>query len=209
MINETFRFVGPAINPQLRHDDFPFEELGQGPIVYISLGTVHQGSISFYQTCFQAFADYPAQFILSVGRQTPMERLGAIPDNFIVRPFVPQLEVLQRSDLFITHGGINSLHEGLYYGVPLVIIPHQFEQLLNARRVAARGAGRILDEQLAKKPLTAVILRQVVEEVLSQPGYTAAAQEAQRLLEATGGYQQAASELQAYTSLHGVRSTLI
>jgi hypothetical protein len=150
--------------------------------------------------CFAAFADFRAQFILSVGRQTGPDLLGPIPANFIVRPSVPQLEVLQRTDIFITHGGINSVHEGLYYGVPLILIPHQFEQLLNARCVAARGAGLISEARLQRKPITPALLRQALEESLSEPRYREAARELQQSMHATGGYQGAANQIQAYVS---------
>jgi MGT family glycosyltransferase len=199
LINDTFRFVGPSINPQMRPDrDFPFQELGEGLVVYISLGTVHHGRAEFYKACFQAFADYPAQFVLSAGRDTNIASLGEIPANFIARPSVPQLELLQHTDLFITHGGINSLHEGLYYGVPLILIPHQQEQLLNARRVEAQGAGLIIPDQLERGRLTAATLRHALEEALSKPSYQEAANKVQHLLRASGGYRQAADEIQAF-----------
>jgi MGT family glycosyltransferase len=200
IIDETFRFVGPSINPQTRSEDFPFESLGQELVVYISLGTVHSTQPEFFRTCFEAFADFRAQFILAVGRQTDLNRLGPIPANFIVRPSVPQLEVLQRAEVFITHGGINSVHEGLYYGVPLILIPQQFEQLLNARCVAARGAGLILDARLRGKPITTTQLRQALQVALSEPRYRAAAGELQRSMQGAGGYQEAANQIQAYIS---------
>ena len=196
IIDDTFCFVGPAINPQVRSEEFPFDALGQKPIIYLSLGTVHHTNTAFYNTCFDAFADYPGQFILSVGRNTNIDELGSIPSNFIVRTFVPQLEILQRADVFITHGGINSVHEGLYYGVPLILIPHQFEQLLNARCVTARGAGLIIDEQLRQKKVPATRLRKALHEVLSSPHYTENAKEIQKLLRETGGFKQAADEIQ-------------
>jgi MGT family glycosyltransferase len=198
IVDQTFRFVGPSIDPRKHNQDFPFEALGQGPLVYISLGTIHSTHTAFYRSCFEAFADHPAQFILSVGKQTNIQELGPIPANFIVRPSVPQLEILERTDIFITHAGMNSVHEGLYYGVPLVLVPHQFEQLLNARCVAARGAGYIIDDQIRRKPITAGALRQALAAVSSEPHYREAAQELQRSLRATGGYRQAADEIQAY-----------
>ena len=198
ILDESFRFVGPSINPQTRRGDFPFEALGQGPVVYISLGTVHSTQPEFFRTCFEAFAGFQAQFILSAGRQTDLNSLNPIPANFIVRPSVPQLEVLQRTDVFITHGGINSVHEGLYYGVPLILIPHQFEQLLNARCVAACGAGLILEARLQHQRVTTVQLRQALEATLSEPRYREAARKLQQSMRATGGYQEAADQLQAY-----------
>lgn len=200
LIDETFRFIGPSINPQTRSEDFPFDALGQEPVVYISLGTVHSTQPEFFRTCFEAFADFRARFILSVGKQTNISELGLCPPNFLVRPSVPQLEVLQRTDIFISHGGINSVYEGLYYGVPLILIPQQFEQLLNARCVAARGAGLIIEARLLQKPITAELLRQTLGVTLSQSRYREAARELQKSVRTTGGYQQAANEIQAYLS---------
>jgi MGT family glycosyltransferase len=202
IIDETFRFVGPSIDPQmrpqLRGEDFPFEALGAGPVVYISMGTVHTAPVEFLRACFQAFGEVRGQFILAAGQQADLSALGPVPANFIVRPSVPQLAILERADVFITHGGINSVHEGLYHGVPLVLIPHQFEQLLNARCVAARGAGLILEERLLGKPLGAARLRQALEAVRAEPRYREAARALQQAVRATGGYRLAADEIQAY-----------
>jgi MGT family glycosyltransferase len=198
IIDETFRFVGPSIDLRTRGEDGLFETLEQGPLVYISLGTVHSTHTAFFRTCFEAFGDHSGRFVLSVGEQTDIGGLGPIPANFIVRPTVPQLQVLQRADVFITHGGMNSVHEGLYYGVPLILIPHQFEQLFNARCVAARGAGLIIDDRLSRRTIAATALRQALDTVMSEPRYRGAAMNLQRSLRATGGYQQAASEIQAY-----------
>jgi MGT family glycosyltransferase len=196
---DTPLIVGPSINPHARHDDdFPFDALAQKPVVYISMGTVHHAQSAFYQTCFAAFSDYPAQFVLSTGRDSDPKTLGDIPANFIARPSVPQLDVLQHSDAFITHGGMNSIHEGLFYGVPLILIPQQLEQLLNARCVEKHGAGIILDQALNQQAITAADLRAALEAVLSQGQYRAGAQTVQETLRATGGYRQAADEIQAY-----------
>ena len=197
IIDDSFHFVGPAISPQIRSEDFPFDALKQKPVIYLSLGTVHTNP-EFYRTCFRAFANSPAQFVLAVGKHTNIAELGAIPPNFIVRTFVPQLEILQRADVFITHGGINSVHEGLYYGIPLILIPHQFEQLLNARCVTARDAGLIIDEQIQHKPVTAEKLRQSLQKVLANPHFAENAKRVQKILRETGGFQQAADAIQSY-----------
>ena len=203
LIDQTFHFVGPSLNPQMRDGDFPFYALGQRPAIYISLGTVHSTRSEFYRQCFEAFAGYPAQFILSAGTHTDMKELGAIPPNFIVRPFVPQLEVLQHVDAFITHGGLNSVQEGLYYGVPLILIPQQLEQFLNAKAVAARGAGLLISDQLMHGHVRASTLCQAGEAILADPRYREAAGALQKTLHATGGYRQAADAIQQYLAEKG------
>jgi hypothetical protein len=205
LIDGTFRFVGPSIESGSRGEEPPLAALGLDAadterVVYISLGTILVAGEAFVRACFDAFADFPARFVFSVGRQTPLDGIGPVPANFVVRQSVPQLEVLQRTDAFVTAAGMNSVHEGLYHGVPLVLVPQQFEQLLNARRVAARGAGVLIDARLRGKPVTAAALREATASVLSDPRYRSAAGELRRSLRASGGYRQAADELQAYAA---------
>jgi MGT family glycosyltransferase len=196
-IDERFRFIGPAINPATREGDFPFEQLQRKPVVYISLGTIHSGgSTEFYQQCFEAFADHPGQFILSAGKNTDLSQLRGIPANFIVRNSVPQLEVLQHADLFITHGGMNSISEGLWYGVPLVVIPQQLEQAANAILVERKGAGIVLGGHAPYGRVSTKALREAADKVLSTPRYVQAAQEVGRSFREAGGYIRAADEIE-------------
>jgi MGT family glycosyltransferase len=174
-VDETFRFVGPMIDPDTRGGDAPFEITGPDPLVYISLGTLHLGSVDFFRQCFEAFADMPARFLLSVGKQTDLATLGRIPANFVVRSVVPQLAVLQHASVFLTHGGMNSALEALWCAVPLVAIPQQVEQLLIGLTVAARGAGLVLRGHVAGRRVTAAELRAAVERALSEPSFTQAA----------------------------------
>lgn len=93
---------------------------------------------------------------------------------------------------------MNSVHEGLYYGVPLIIIPHHFEQFINGQAVEIQGAGMIVDSQRQRGHFTAIELQRALETILAEPRYRLAAQKVQQTLRATGGYQQAADEIQAY-----------
>jgi MGT family glycosyltransferase len=196
IIDDTFHFVGPSIDPGTRTERFSADSLGPDPVVYVSLGTVHSRDPAFFRACFQAFHDVPKQFVMSIGRQIDVEALGTVPDNCIVRPSVPQLEILQRADVFITHGGINSVLEGLYYGVPLILVPHQFEQLINARCVAERGAGLIVHARMQHQPVTAGSLRMALDTVLNDPRFRTSARELQASLQGRGGYHEAASLIQ-------------
>jgi len=197
-INGRFRHTGPSIQPNTRKPhDFPFDQLKDNPIVYISMGTIHQQTASFYRTCYQAFADFPAQFVLTLGQQLNPADLGAAPANFIVQSYVPQLELLPKVDLFITHGGINSVQEGLYFGVPLVVVPQQMEQMLNGRLVAKHGAGIVL----GKRPLPTVTpqtLRNNIENMLSNKSYATAAQIIGDSFKKSGGYIRAVDDIVAF-----------
>lgn len=197
-IDERFRFVGPSIDPTIRESNFPFDQLEDKTTVYVSLGTVNYQNNAFYQTVFTAFADYLAQFILSVGKYTDIAQLGAIPDNFIVRNYVPQLDALQRADAFITHGGMNSVHEGLYYGVPEIVVPRQFEQLLNGKRVVQEGAGILLGDKRPYGRVAAGAIRSALDDLLTVSHYRQQAARIGKTLRDSGGYVRVCDEIEAF-----------
>jgi MGT family glycosyltransferase len=198
-IDATFRFVGPMLDRETRGDS-GLELAGSEPVVYMSLGTLHRATEGFYRACLAAFADMPVRFVVSVGHQVDMQAVGTVPRNAVLRASVPQLAVLQRAAVFITHGGMNSVLEGLASGVPLLVIPQQPEQLLIGLHAAARGAGVVRREHLAGQHVDAATLRRDVEQILGTPRFKAAAADLQKVVHATGGIRQAADEIQAFAS---------
>lgn len=200
-VDETFRFVGPSINPATRDGDFDFSQLNEGKMVYISLGTINYLDHAFYQAAFEAFRDYPAQFVLSVGQNTDISALGDIPANFIVKNYVPQLDILQRADAFITHGGMNSVHEGLYYGVPEIVVPQQMEQLLNGLRVKNVGAGILLGEKIPYGRVVAAELREALDGILSNESYQQKAEYYGKSLKDAGGYIKAVELIEEFVGV--------
>lgn len=112
------------------------------PIIYISLGTIIS-SKAFYRKGLAAFADKPVSVILSTGKMDP-KKLGKLPDNLYAYNFVPQVEVLQKCKLFITHGGMNSVCEAMACGVPMLVLPILNDQPINAAQVVELKIGRKL-----------------------------------------------------------------
>ena len=198
-IDDSFHFVGPSINTETRETaDFPWHLLQNGrPAVYISLGTVYHDKMDFYQMAFATLADHRAQFVLSAGRTTDIAALGPVPDNFIVRNFVPQLELLPRVNAFITHGGMNSINEGLYFGVPLVVVPQQMEQTLNARQTARHGAAIVLGDRPPYGRTTPTDLSTALDTVLADGTYRQNAKRIGQSFREAGGYQRAADLITA------------
>ena len=198
-IDDSFHFVGPSILAATRKQtDFPWDSLDpQRTKIYLSLGTLYSNNIEFYRNVFTAFSSHPAQFILSVGEQTDLHALGPVPGNFIVKPSVPQLDLLQKVDLFITHGGMNSVNEALYYGVPLVVVPQQIEQAINGRQVARQGAGILLADRPPYGRLDDSVLQRAVDKALADPAYRQNAERIGQSFHKAGGYQRAADIITA------------
>ena len=74
-----------------------------------------------------------------------------IPNNIHVYQSVPQIKVLKQADIFVTHGGMNSISESLVQGVPMVVIPFMSDQPVNARRIEELGLGKKLEHTLLNK----------------------------------------------------------
>ena len=170
-IDERCHYIGATFDPETRESDLDPELAahveGPEPLVLVSLGTLHSGTDAFFRACFDVLADLPARVLLAVGSHTDPGRLGPPPANTLVRASVPQLEVLRHTAVFVTHGGMNSALEGLANGVPLVVVPQQFEQLLIGRAVAERGAGVVLRHNLSNRPVPPIELRAAVQLALT------------------------------------------
>ncbi len=190
--DEQYLFVGPPILPRYQTIAFPFDKLeSERPLLYISLGSIVTNQLAFYQSCFEAFGEQPWQVVLSIGKETDLAQLGSVPKNFLLSSYVPQLEILPRTQVFVTHAGTISVMESLYFGVPMVLIPQQFEQQWHARRTVDLGAGLLLD----KNEVTATTLHEAVERIAKDASYREHAQQLQQATRAAGGQQRAAAAL--------------
>ncbi|RAV00235.1 macrolide family glycosyltransferase [Paenibacillus sp. YN15] len=197
---EEYAFVGPSIAPRHSREDALFAELKGTSLIYISLGTVFNQAVGFYKLCLQALGDTEHTVVLSIGDKVAVADLGAIPGNFMVRQSVAQTEILRHTKLFITHGGMNSVHEGLYNGVPMIVIPQSADQPVIAGQAAKVGAGLPLHMQ----SLTAGQLRQAVDEVLSRPSFREAAAAMRESFRSSGGARQAVNEIFRFKERHRI-----
>jgi MGT family glycosyltransferase len=195
--DDRYAFVGPLFESRGDADDFPWSSLRHRRLVYVSLGTLFNDALPFYRACFDALSAVDAQVVLSVGRRISVGALGTAPPNFLVRTHVPQIELLTKTTVFVTHGGMNSVSESLFNAVPMVIIPQMGEQEIVGRRVEQLGAGAFL----AKDDVTAERLRSSVETVLAGDGFAAQARALSASLKTAGGVVRAADAVQSFTRL--------
>lgn len=149
--SDKYVFVGPSIRPV----ESEVEKV-KDKLIYISMGTVNNDMLPLYNQFIAAFAKTDYQVIMSVGSLVPMEKFGKLPENISVFPGVDQIAVLQKADAFISHCGMNSVNESLYFGVPLVMLPQTSEQGGVAERVFQLGAGMKLEKTDEVSVLNAV-----------------------------------------------------
>ena len=97
-------------------------------------------------------------------KKIDIEKLGEIPDNFLVYQYCQQPQILAMTDVFITHGGINSINEALLINsVPMIVIPQFADQFINAKLVESNEAGIALN----KNNITPEILINSVNNILN------------------------------------------
>ncbi|KFN03730.1 glycosyl transferase [Bacillus clarus] len=200
VFDESYKFVGPSIATRKEVGSFPIENLKDEKVIFISMGTVFNEQPGLYEKCFEAFKDIDATVVLVVGKKINISQFENIPNNFKLYNYVPQLEVLKHTDAFVTHGGMNSSSEALYYGVPLVVIPVTGDQPLVAKRVAEVGAGI----RLNRKEITSELLREAVKKVMDDVTFKENSHKVGESLRDAGGYKKAIEEIVQFMSNYQV-----
>lgn len=184
-----FHYTGPYHNPSSRHPvDFPWDKLVDQPLIYASMGTLQNRLTHVFEAIAAACCDLDAQLVISLGGSAEPDSMPALPGTPLIVRYAPQLELLQRAALTITHAGMNTVLESLTYGVPMVAIPVTNDQPGVATRVAWTGAGEILP----LGQLQTETLRQRVQTVLTQPSYRHNAARLQTAIQQSGGTGKAA-----------------
>ncbi|MED2760743.1 glycosyltransferase [Bacillus thuringiensis] len=191
LFDESYKFVGPSVATRKEVGSFPTEDLKNEKVIFISMGTVFNEQPALYEKCFEAFKDVDATVVLVVSKKINISQFENIPKNFKLYNYVPQLEVLQHADVFVTHGGMNSSSEALYYGVPLVVIPVTGDQPFVAKRLIEVGAGITLN----RNELTSELLRETVKKVMDDVTFKENSRKVGESLRNAGGYQRAVEEI--------------
>lgn len=181
----NYHFVGPAVDDRAE-EPFSFEKSGN-PLVYISFGTLMHADKCFWKKLIAAFAGKRVEVVCSVGSEKLVRALGDLPSNVRVFAKVPQLTLLCRATLFVTHGGMNSVNEALYYGVPMIVLPFGLDQPLVGRELERRKLGRVI----APRELTAARLWRTAKELLRDPEARKARLAMKRKMQASGGNREA------------------
>jgi MGT family glycosyltransferase len=185
-----FHYTGPFHDERGREPVlFPWDKVTDKPLIYASLGTLVNGLDALYKHILEAVDPLEdVQVVLSVGKNINPENLGPIPSNTIVVRSAPQIELLKRAALCITHAGLNTTLESLAHGVPMVAIPIGYDQPGAAARIAYHGTGEFIEVD----DLTTDRLRDLIEKVLQNPSYRERADYFQKVISKMRGLDVAA-----------------
>src|SRR6266403_561799 len=191
---KQFHYAGPFHDGKGRPDfPFPWDKLTGEPIVYASMGTVQVGNPDLFSTIAAAVSKHRGlQLVLAIGNILRPEQIGSVPNNAIVVNNAPQLELLKKASVCITHAGFNTVLEALTQGVPQVAIPVTHEQPGVAARIAAHQTGVVA----SLEELTVSHLATLIDEVLNNSIYRDNARKFQQTIAKTNGLSRAADLLE-------------
>ena len=168
---------------------FPWERLTGEPLIYASMGTLQNRVANVFHTIASATSKLKdVQLVLSLGDHVDPKEIGPLPTNAITVKYGPQLELLKRASVCITHAGLNTVLEALAQGVPQVAIPVTNDQPGVAARISDRKTGLVLP----LKDLTAPRLSQLLDEVLTDPTFRNNSGYFQKIIAKTNGLSMAA-----------------
>lgn len=182
-----FHYVGPIRASSRPNVEFPWHRLDGRPLIYASLGTVNQHPRVF-QAIAEACAGLDAQLVLSLGGAGNVADFCNLPGSPLVVQCAPQLDLLERAALTITHGGLNTTLESFAAGVPLAAVPINFDQFGVAARIRWTGTGDFVN----LSALTPPRLRAAITKVLTNPAYLEAARRMRDTIASTNGAERAA-----------------
>jgi zeaxanthin glucosyltransferase len=198
-----FHHTGPFHDGSGRSDpDFPWDRLTGEPLIYASMGTLQNGLEGVFSTIAQAVGERAGmQLVLSIGPILDPQQIKSLPANAIVVDRAPQIELLKRSALCITHAGLNTTLESLTQGVPLVAIPITNDQPGVAARIAYTKTGTCVP----LKELTVPRLTFLIDEVLRNSEYPGNANRLRQAIANTNGLEKAVDLLEEALGLERAR----
>ena len=170
-------FIEGAVDVERRDGDFPWEQLDDSKsLVYCTLGSLlpfkfPARASQFFQTFMDAMAPRPdLQGVVTIGNYLKADEFNC-PPNVVIVAYAPQVEVLKRASLMVSHGGVTGLKESAFMGVPMLLIPVYYDEFGNAARVVYHGLG----ERLRLKDLSASEMGRLIDRVLKDSSYAARA----------------------------------
>jgi zeaxanthin glucosyltransferase len=189
-----FRYTGPFHDGLGRiESDFPWNRLTGEPLIYASMGTLQNGLESVFTSIAEAVGTRPGmQLVLSIGPSLDPEKISSLPANSIVVKNAPQIELLKRSTLCITHAGLNTALESLTQVVPMVAIPVSIDQPGVAARIAYTHTGGYVP----LRELSTARLSTLIDDVLGNPEYRQNANKMREAIVRTNGLEKAADLLE-------------
>ncbi|HEX4022408.1 MAG TPA: nucleotide disphospho-sugar-binding domain-containing protein [Acidobacteriaceae bacterium] len=195
----TFHYTGPFVDEAARLSmEFPWDRLDGRPVVYASLGTTLKGEPAIFHLIAEACDGLGVQLVIALGGRRDPEMFHNMPGKPLIVRDAPQLELLKRAEIVITHAGPNTVFETLMQGKPMIAIPKTFDQPAIAARLAWLGTAIVL----RPGKLSVQVIRSALSTLLSDPSCRNAAKEIQAKIRSAHGLERAADLIEQALGTH-------
>ena len=159
------------IDSSVRSTDKSFDlpsEIANRPsdskLIYLSLGSLGSADVDLMKRLIGILGKTKHKFIVSKGPQAAEFELAA---NMYGAEFLPQISIIPKVDLVITHGGNNTTTESVHFGKPMIVLPLFWDQYDNAQRVHEKGHGiRLATYHFKDEELTNAIEKLTTDKAL-------------------------------------------
>jgi MGT family glycosyltransferase len=180
--------VGPCVRDEPGDPELEALERRR-PRAYVALGSFLSSRSDVLGTIADGLREAGLGAVIASG-VTPPTDLGPLPEDWVVRPYLPQVAALRGCDVAICHGGNNTAMEALTAGVPVVALPFSTDQFAVAADLVDVGVGAALDPNRASARDLAAAVRRALS-----PATTRRAAAFGRALRRAPGQERAAALL--------------
>jgi len=144
----NFFYTGPFVDKAGREFvEFPWDRLDGRPMIYASLGTTRNGDPAIFHRIAEACSELDLQLVISLGGRRDPTSFTGLPGDPLVVENAPQLELLNKAEIVITHAGPNTVLETLMMGKPMLALPITLDQPAVAVRLARLGVAEVLSTE--------------------------------------------------------------
>ncbi|HYI18851.1 MAG TPA: macrolide family glycosyltransferase [Solirubrobacteraceae bacterium] len=192
-VADRFAFVGPVLDGARLDTETWTPPRDAGRIAYVALGTAFTAQPAFFRACAEALAGDGRHVVLAIGERVDPAALGDLGPAVEVHRAAPQLGVLAHADVFLTHAGMGSASEALWFGVPTICFPQAVDQFANAEQLVALGLGRAITA-----PEDPAAIRADAEAVAGDAAMAARLAAARAEVRAAGGAAVAADAVEGH-----------
>jgi MGT family glycosyltransferase len=189
LLPRNFHYAGPFVNEATRDSvEFPWNRLDHRPVAYVSLGTTKRADLSLFFNIAAACVGLNLQLVITLGDRCDSPALGMLPGDPLVVRNAPQLQLLRKAALVITHAGPNTVLETLLQGKPMLALPVDLDQPAVAAHIERLGAAEVL----APDQCSSEKIRLALVKLLTDSSYHRAAEAIQVKLKSLRGTSDAA-----------------
>jgi MGT family glycosyltransferase len=193
-LDDNYLFFGPNLMLDYSHKGEKLPPINGKKYLYVSMGsTPLNNQPELFRAVIEGFCNSEWHVVMNIG-EANRESLGDIPSNIIVRNYVPQIDVLKQADVFLTHGGMNSVMESCYFGVPMIVLALQPETKITATQINTKGIGI----SIHPTELKGEKLRNIADTILGETSYRDKIHNLQDELRSLGGAIRACDVIEEY-----------